>query len=235
MDAPVDKLIRTLLVQEHEIPRLGMRLLLQEHGGIEVAGDAENASDAMELLVGLRPEVVLIGETLPDSDAAALCRAIRSMRPETRVLMYPSGTDPGAMLHALSAGVSGVVPHSAAVTTLIEAVKAAAAGQTLDDIAPSADAGRVAAALPAQARSERDLSSLSPQEHRVLREVAAGLTNKQVAIALGLSEKTVKNYLHNAFKKMKVTRRSQAVARYIHHVVAKAGADSADPSAGAAA
>ncbi|MBL8471754.1 MAG: response regulator transcription factor [Rhodocyclaceae bacterium] len=228
MDAPIEKRIRALLVQEHEIPRRGMRLLLQADGGIDVAGETDSASEAMDKLLGLRPEVVLVAEKLPDSDAASLCRAIRSARPATRVLVLASGRNSDTLAQAASAGVTAVVPYTAAVQTLIRAVHAAAAGRALDMLELDPDLGRMSAPPRSHAKPAEGLQSLSAQERRVLREVAAGLTNKQVAVALNLSEKTVKNYLHNAFKKLKVTRRSQAVAHYIHHVVGQSAAASAN-------
>jgi DNA-binding NarL/FixJ family response regulator len=150
---------------------------------------------------------------LPDGSGVEACREIRAARPETRVVMLTSYADDEAVFASIMAGAAGYVLKQVRGQDLVQAIHSVAAGQSLLDPAVT---GKVLARVQ-RATGGADghtLAELSPQEARVLALVAEGKTNKEIAGALDLSDKTVKNYLANVFEKLHVSRRAEAAALY---------------------
>lgn len=205
--------IRLLLVDDHKVVRVGLRTLLGGTGRIQVVGEAETMVDAVTEAARLKPDVVLMDVRLPDGSGIEACREIRAARAETRVLFLTSFADDDAVLATIFAGADGYLLKEIDEDALMRAIETVAEGRSILD---SAVAQRMLAKLKAHsappAASQND--SLSPQEQKVLALVAGGQTNKEIAAALGLSDKTVRNYLSNIFQKLQVTRRSQAAAIY---------------------
>ena len=206
------KKIRLLLVDDHEVVRLGLRTLFEKSDRVHVVGEAGSAKEAVAEAKRVRPDVVLMDLRLPDGSGITACREILSSDPAARVLFLTSYSDDDAVRATVLAGAAGYLLKQIGGQALVEGIEAVAAGQSILD--PRITQGVLnqltAASRPNAPREEE----LSPQERRVLAQVVEGKTNKQIATALGLSDKTVKNYLSNAFQKLQVTRRSHAAVLF---------------------
>ena len=198
--------IRLLLVDDHEMVRAGLRALLGDVEDLEIAGEAGDVEGAIRAAASLRPDVVLMDLRLPDGSGLEACREILSAAPQIRILFLTSHSDEQAVMSTVLAGAAGYVLKDIGHQALVKAIHDAAAGR------PSLDP-RVAAPV---AHRMQHADTLTKQEQRVLALVVEGKTNKEIALALGLSDKTVKNYLSNAFQKLGVARRSQAAALFAH-------------------
>lgn len=205
--------ITLLLVDDHEMVRQGVRLLLLKASRIAVTGEAGTMAEAVKEAARLRPTVVLMDLRLPDGSGVEACREIRSRAPRTRVIFLSSVEDDEAVLASIAAGADGYLLKTIGGAALVQAVETVAAGQSILD--PSVTQ-RVLARMRTGARPSGGgmTEELSPQERRVLELVTEGKTNKEIASALDLSPKTVRNYLSNVFQKLQVTRRSQAAVLY---------------------
>ncbi|HXG43019.1 MAG TPA: response regulator transcription factor [Dehalococcoidia bacterium] len=202
--------IRVLIVDDHEVVRLGLRALLERRPNLQVVGEAGSVAEAVEQAARTRPHVVVMDVRLPDGSGVEACREIRQMDPHIKVIMLTAFADDEAIVGAVMAGASGYVLKQTRSHGLVDAIERAARGESLLD---PAVAGRVLEHLRRLARGEQDeLSSLSPQERRILELVAEGKTNREIAEELFLSEKTVKNYVSNILSKLNLQRRSQAAA-----------------------
>lgn len=209
MNAPSP--IRLLLVDDHEVVRVGLKKVLAADPQMIVAGEAATASEAVARAQADRPDVVLMDIRLPDGDGIQACRDILATSPGTRVLFLTSFADDETVLAAVLAGAHGFCVKRMDVESLVQSIKRVAAGESvLDTVATQRmlDWVRGGGAPPAGQQS------LSPQEQRIVALVAEGKTNKEIAQELQLSPNTVKNYLSNAFQKLQITRRAQAVALF---------------------
>lgn len=205
--------IRLLLVDDHEVLRIGLRTLFNEAGGFQVVGEAGALSSAVTEASRLKPDVVLMDVRLPDGSGVDACRAIRAARQETRVLFLTSFADEDVVLATILAGADGFLLKEVSRDQLIGAVKTVAGGQSILDPAVTQRVMARMKTLTAQT-AENKSDPLSPQEQKVLALVAEGLTNKEIAVSLSLREKTVGHYLENIFQKLQVTRRSQVAVLY---------------------
>lgn len=201
--------IRVFLLDDHEVVRRGLRDLLEAETDIEVVGEAGTAESGVNRMLVLRPDVGLLDVRLPDGDGVTVCREIRSALPGTVCLMLTAYGDDRALLGAIMAGAAGYVTKQASGSELIAAVRAVAAGRSTLD----ADAAqRVMRRLREGASGEVHVSALSAQEKRVLGLIGDGMTNRQIAEHMFLSEKTAKNYVSSVLTKLGMHRRSQAAA-----------------------
>jgi len=212
MTTPSPAPIRVLLVDDSEVVRAGLRALLSGDARLLLIGEAGNVADAVTASARLGPDVVLLDIRLPDGTGFDACRRILQQRPDTRVLVLTSVVDENMVDEAIRAGTHGYLLKEINARGLIQAILDVAAGKSILDPAITA---RVLQLVRSGAGSAgANLSTLSTQERRVLACIAAGKTNKEAGAQLGLSEKTVKNYLGNIFEKLHVTRRAQAAALY---------------------
>lgn len=205
--------IRLLLVDDHKVVRVGLRTLLGGTERIRVVGEAETMESAITEAARLKPDVVLMDVRLPDGTGIEACREIRATRSETHVLFLTSFADDAAVMATIFAGADGYLLKEIDEDALIRSIETVADGRSiLDSVVTQRMLAKMRdrSALSAENRSE----SLSAQEQKVLALVAEGQTNKEIAAALGLSDKTVRNYLSNIFQKLQVSRRSQAAAIY---------------------
>jgi two-component system response regulator DevR len=219
MNQPESKFIRLLIVDDHKVVRLGLHTLLSRHDGIEVVGEAGTSAAAVEQTSRLKPDVVLMDVRLPDGNGFEACRQIRKVQPDTRVLFLTSFADEKIVLESIDAGGDGYLLKEIDEENLVQAIRNVAAGKSILDPAITR---RVLERVKntdthSETPSTNRLGSVSPQERRVLALVAEGKTNKEIGLALGLSDKTVKNYLSNIMEKLQVTRRSQAAAYFVQH------------------
>ena len=201
--------IRVFLLDDHEVVRRGLRDLLDAEADIEVIGDAGTAESGMNRMLVLKPDVALLDVRLPDGDGVTVCRDIRSALPGAACLMLTGYGDDQALLGAIMAGAAGYVMKQASSEELVGAVRAVAAGRSTLD----ADAAtRVMRRLREGSATDQSVASLSAQEKRVLDLIGDGLTNRQIAERMYLSEKTAKNYVSAVLGKLGMQRRSQAAA-----------------------
>jgi DNA-binding NarL/FixJ family response regulator len=213
--SPAKKPIRLLLVDDHQVVRVGLRTVLHNpHQGITVVGEAGSRADAVQAAKRLKPDIVLMDVRLPDGSGVEACREILARHPTTRVIFLTSFADDEFALAAVLAGAQGYVLKTIDSDLLIRSIQAVSKGQSLLTPALTQRALDRVKTGPAQAGPVRT-QSLAPQEERVLALVAEGLTNKEIGAALQLSDKTVKNYLSNMFQKLHITRRAQAATFFV--------------------
>jgi DNA-binding NarL/FixJ family response regulator len=201
--------IRVFLLDDHELVRRGLKGLLEAEADIDVVGEAGTSESAMDRMKALQPDVALLDVRLPDGDGVTLCREIRSVLPGTACLMLTAYSDDQALMGAIMAGAAGYVMKQTPGSELVGAVRAVAAGQSTLD---AHTAQRVMERLRERTSGPDLASVLTGQEKRVLDLISEGLTNRQIAERMFLSEKTAKNYVSSLLGKLGMQRRSQAAA-----------------------
>jgi two-component system response regulator DevR len=199
--------IRVFLLDDHELVRRGIRVLLEQEPDVEVIGEADTAQDATARIPALRPDVAILDARLPDGNGIDVCRDIRSVDPSIRALILTSYDDDEALFAAIMAGAAGYLLKQVRGTDLVSAVRLVAAGQSLLDPAVTQ---RVIERIRQGPQEPDELRSLTDQERRILELVAEGLTNRQIAERMYLAEKTVKNYASSMFAKLGLSSRTQA-------------------------
>lgn len=199
--------IRVLLVDDHEMVRVGLRTILSGYREIAVVGEAASARAAVAEAARLAPDVVLMDIRLPDGDGIEACRAIRDTVPQCRVVMLIAYADDEALIASVLAGASGYLLKQSRGHEVARAITEAAAGRSLLDPAAAA---RLLQHFREMARSRDELSQLTGQERRVLELLAEGKTNREIGEALNLAEKTVKNYVSSILSKLQLRRRTEA-------------------------
>ncbi|MGW6395065.1 response regulator [Streptomyces sp. NPDC055103] len=210
---------RVFLVDDHEVVRRGLRDLIDDEPDLDVVGEAASAEQALARGPALRPDVAVLDVRLPDGNGISVCRELRSRMPDVACLMLTSFDDEDALLDAIMAGAAGYVLKQIKGSDLVAAVRTVATGQSMLDPATTA---RLMRSLrdPEAAKPPDDerLAVLSDRERSVLDLIGEGLTNRQIAKRLYLSEKTVKNHISRLLGKLGVERRVQAavIAAQVH-------------------
>ncbi|MFH8253939.1 response regulator [Streptomyces roseolus] len=203
--------VRVFLVDDHEVVRRGLRDLIDDEPDMRVVGEASTADQALARGPALRPDVAVLDVRLPDGDGIAVCRELRSRMPELACLMLTSFDDEDALLDAIMAGAAGYVLKQIKGSDLVSAVRTVATGQSMLDPATTARLMRsLRAPETAQPPEDERIAALSERERSVLELIGEGLTNRQIAKRLYLSEKTVKNHISRLLGKLGVERRVQA-------------------------
>jgi two-component system response regulator DevR len=216
-----DPRIALLLVDDHAVVRLGLAALFATTPRFTVVGQASTAGEAMVEARRTHPDVVIMDVRLPDGSGVEVCRTIRAERPETRVVMLTSFADDEAVVASVLAGAAGYLLKSTEPERLIEAVELVARGESLlDPRVTSVVLDRLRRGSTAEASP---LAVLSEQERRIVPLIADGKTNRDIAAALHLSEHTVKAYVSDILRKLRLSRRSQAAA-----LVSRLGPPAAD-------
>jgi DNA-binding NarL/FixJ family response regulator len=200
-------MIRVYLLDDHEVVRRGLRDMLEAEGDIEVVGESGSAVDAGHRIPALRPDVAVLDGRLPDGSGVDVCRDIRSVDPNIKALILTSFEDDEALFASIMAGASGYVLKQIKGTDLVDAVRRVAAGQSLLDPAVTATVLERIRRGPDQ---PDELKGLTEQERKILALVAEGLTNREIAGRMFLSEKTIKNYVSSLLAKLGLERRTQA-------------------------
>jgi two-component system response regulator DevR len=214
MNVQSPRKIRILLVDDHQIVRLGLITLLQHYPQFEVVGDASNASTALQLALETKPDVILMDARLGDDTGFDACAQIHRSGLESRILFLTSYDSDEFVSQAIQAGADGFLLKEIDGEVLVRAIEDVAQGKSILD--PSVTRRVFTRLVTKTQTTDHDkLTLLSPQEKRVLAQVAEGKTNKEIAIEMGLSDKTVKNYLSNLMEKLNFSRRTQAAAFYI--------------------
>lgn len=203
-------MIRVLVVDDHNLIRAGLITLLEAAADIQVTGEAADGQQAIEVAAATAPDVVLMDLSMPVMDGAAATRLLLAGRPDTRVVALTSFSDRQRVTDILAAGATGYLLKDSRPEDLLAAVRAAAGGHVPLD-------PRVAAAL-LPSREPPLTDQLSDREKQVLRLVAAGLANKQIARRLGIAESTVKVHTGNIFRRIGVTDRTSAAVWAKEHL-----------------
>ncbi|MHA6511948.1 response regulator transcription factor [Tessaracoccus sp. Z1128] len=198
--------IRVLLVDDHALHREGTRHILEEHDDLEVVGDAETGEAALALIAQLKPDVVVLDIRLPGISGIETARRVRDQHPGVRVLMVSAYDDDEYVRGSFEAGAVGYLSKSAPGRELVEAVRAVAAGATVL---------RSALLRPLLTRDQVQPGRLTARELAVLQLLAEGLHNKQVAMRLGISARTVERHCDSIYVKLGVGSRTEAVVRAI--------------------
>ncbi len=199
--------IRLLIVDDHDIVRQGLRTFLGQDPAIEIVGEAADGRQALEQARQLHPDVVLMDLLMPEMDGLECTAAIRSALPHTEVLALTSIVGEELALEAYRAGAIGVMLKSAKLPELREAVKAAAAGQAQ---IPQAYASRLVRSVGPATSAGKSVNSLTEREVEVLRWLARGKSNKEMAVSLQVSEATIKSHVSSILRKLGVDSRTQA-------------------------
>jgi len=200
-----------VLVDDHEVVRMGLRTLL-EHAGFAVAGEAGTMMDAIRVTDHARPDVVIMDVRLPDGSGVEACREIRAQHPDIRVIMLTSYADEDAAFASILAGASGFLLKQVRSSSLVEAIRTVGGGGSLLDPAVAEHALARVRKLAEQPGTDDPVTKLSEQERKLLAYIAEGKTNKEIAQAMHLSDKTVRNYVSNILSKLHLSRRSEAAA-----------------------
>jgi two-component system response regulator DevR len=199
--------IGVFLVDDHEIVRRGISDLLEGEQDLKVVGEAGTVAEALVRIPATRPQVAVLDVRLPDGNGVELCRELRSETPQLQCLMLTSFSDDDALVDAIMAGAAGFLLKQVLGSDLVNAIRTVAGGQSLLD-------AHTTSALLARLRRDQEkrtdpLAVLSDQERVVLELIGEGLTNRQIAERMFLTEKTVKNYVSHLLTKLGMQRRTQ--------------------------
>ncbi len=195
--------VQILIVDDHSVVRQGLSMFLSLDPEIEIVGEASNGAEGVRLARELRPQVVLMDLLMPVMDGVTAIATIRSEMPEVEVIALTSVLEDSAIFGAMRAGATGYLLKDTEAEELCRAIKAAAAGQVY--LSPQA-----AARLVREVSIPKSPELLTQRETEVLSLVAQGLANKEIALELGIGEKTVKTHVSNILSKLGVLSRTQA-------------------------
>jgi two-component system, NarL family, response regulator DevR len=207
---------RIVLVDDHEVVRLGLKSLLERHPQFDVVGEAGSAREAVEQVAALKPEVVLMDIRLPGTSGIEACEEIVNKFPGTRVIMLTSYADDEMLFSAIRAGASGYLLKQIGSDDLVKALEAVSRGEALLDPAVTQ---RVFQEVRRAVKEEEAsaFAHLSQQEKHVLLLVSEGKTNREIAKSLFLGEGTVRNYVSSILSKLGVNNRAEAAAYAVQH------------------
>jgi len=207
---------RVLIVDDHEVVRLGLKALLDHHPQFEVIGEADDAREALEQVGRLNPDTVLMDIRLPGASGIEACEEITHRYPNTKVIMLTSYAEDEMLFSAIRAGASGYVLKQIQGEDLIHALEAVGRGEALLDPAVTQ---RVFQEVRRAVKEEEAsaFANLSQQEKHVLILVSEGKTNREIAKSLFLGEGTVRNYVSSILSKLSVSNRAEAAAYAVEH------------------
>ncbi len=200
---------RIMIVDDHEVVRLGMRAAFEAEPDLAVVGEASNGAEALAKMPVLDPELILMDVRMEKMDGIEACREIKSRYPGVIILMITSYTDEDAVISSILAGASGYLLKHLSRAELLRSIRLAASGQSLIDAEATKRAMEHLTQMPG--------SELTEREREVLALVARGFTNKQIADKLYVSEKTARNHVSHILEKLGFSRRSEAAAFAVEH------------------
>ncbi len=210
-----DRSIRVIIADDHSVVREGLRAIL-ERAGFDVVGEATNGREAIEKTETLRPDVVLMDIRMPDVDGLQALAHIKERAPETSVIILTTYTNPGYLAQAIASGATGYLTKEASPSQIVGAIRAAVAGDQLLDRSVLEMALRSVASTPPP-KADDLIEPLTEQEEMVLRLIAAGLNNEEIARTLSITVNTVKTHVRHIFQKLGVSDRTQAAVWAVRH------------------
>jgi len=203
------KRLRVLLADDHVTVRRGLKLLIDAEPDMEVIGEAGDGNEAVQKARELNPDVIVMDISMPGASGLDATRTLKAIKPDAVIVTLTRHPDSAYLQELLRAGVSGYVLKRSAPTELLHAIRAAAAGgQYLDT---TLTAGVTAGFAGKDARAKMPATALSDRESEVLRLIASGYSNKEIAAHLSLSVKTVEAHKANAMLKLELTGRIDIV------------------------
>ena len=200
---------RIMIVDDHEVVRLGMRAAFEAEPDLAVVGEASNGAEALAKMPVLDPELILMDVRMEKMDGIEACREIKSRYPGVIILMITSYTDEDAVVSSILAGASGYLLKHLSRAELLRSIRRASSGQSLIDAEATKRAVEHLTQMPG--------SELTEREREVLALIARGFTNKQIADKLYVSEKTARNHVSHILEKLGFSRRSEAAAFAVEH------------------
>ena len=210
------KPLRLLIVDDHEVVRQGLVALLDRRDGFQVVAEAGTVAESIEQARRFEPDIVVMDVRLPDGSGIEACREIRAELAHTRVVMLTSYPDEEAVLSAIVAGAAGYLLKQIRARDLVAALEAVGRGESLLDPAVTEKVLERVRRIAMGGQTD-ELAVLTSQEQKILMLVAEGMTNKEIASDVFLSDKTVKNYVSSILSKLNLERRAQAAAFVAKH------------------
>lgn len=208
--------INLLIVDDHQVVRLGLKSLLQLHPRMAVVGEAATGREALEAAGRLSPDIVLMDARLPDQNGIEVCREIRRQHPDIKVIILTSFSDEESIFNSILAGASGYLLKQADTDSLLRDIELVAQGESLLDPCITGKVFERIKALAQQVRNENpehdQWAELTNQEKKVLLLITQGKTNREIAEDLFISEKTVRNYVSSILTKLHMHNRTQVAA-----------------------
>lgn len=202
------RIARVLIADDQTLFRSGLARLLDVDDRVSVVGEAVDGADAVKLALSLKPDVVLMDIKMPNVDGIEATRRIVSENPKIKVLMLTTFEADNHVIQALKAGASGYVLKDSQAGAIVSSVLAVVAGER---VMASAVANRVLEMLTGATTPKEFYDGLTAREVEILKMLATGMANKQIAYKLGISEKTVRNHVSNMYEKLDIYDRAQAV------------------------
>jgi NarL family two-component system response regulator LiaR len=200
--------IGVLITDDHPVVRQGLRVLLELEEDIEVVGEAEDGAEAAQKVKELTPDVVLMDLVMPELDGIAATKRIRELSPKTRVLVLTNYAEDEQVFGAMKAGATGYLLKDIEPRDLIQAIRSAHRGEpTLSSLVIEKLMGEI---TQPRTKQSTPLTELTPKEGEVLRLVARGKSNKDIANSLFISQKTVKTHMGNILGKLHLSNRTEA-------------------------
>ena len=207
--------IRVLVVDDHEVVRIGLCTVLRNQADFEVVGEAATGNEALVKVANCQPDVVVLDVRLPDTSGIEVCREIVARFPQTRILMLTTYGEDEAIYASILAGASGFILKDINVASFVEAIRAVSQGKCLLDQTVTA---KLLQRLRGEALDNLE-ETLTPREHEILLIMADGKNNREIAERLFLCDSTVKNHVSSILNKLSLSSRSQAVAYCYQHEI----------------
>ena len=203
--------IRLLIADDHLIVRQGLRLILETEDGFELVGEASDGAEAVKLAGELHPDVIMMDLRMPGMDGLTAIEQLAEKQPEIAIVILTTFNEDDLMVRGLRAGAKGFLLKDTNRETLFDSIRAAARGETL--LKPDVMSRLLAQTqAPSEAKSQPENIDLTEREMEVLQAAAQGKTSKEIAFALGISERTIKAHLASIYQKLGVDSRAAAIA-----------------------
>jgi len=204
--------IKILIVDDHSVVRKGLKLFLASNDRLEVCAEAATLKEAVDMVAWWKPDVVLLDYKLPDGDGIIGCINIKTKFPTTKIIMLTAYTDNGVVVEAIRAGVDAYLLKDIESDKLIKTILAVYEGEYVLDTFATED---IFNHLRIDTKKNRCDRNLSNQETKILHMIALGKINKEIALEVGVSENTVRNYISRIFKKINVSNRTEAASYWL--------------------
>jgi len=210
--------IRVVIADDHGLFREMLRLAMRREGSIKIVGEAANGRQTIDVIRDLKPDIVLLDSTMPQMGGIEVLPVIREKNLKTKALMLTANKNETVIFKALKGGAKGYLSKDVSISDLIKAIQAVHKGELwVERKLMARFFDKEAVANPKEeGRAERPKTVLTPREKEILSILTTGCTNKEIAQALFISEKTVKSHLNSIFRKLNVTRRLQAILQAIN-------------------